>query len=55
MINDFVPLLELTCDRLQQVCASIEAEKASVPGGNRIYYFSHKLKVNIMKIKRYVI
>lgn len=45
MINDFVPLLEMREERLKQVCDSMDAESDLIPGGNRIYYFSHKLNV----------
>lgn len=44
-INDFVPLLEAKADRLEQICELIAAERNQIPGGNRIYYFSSKLKV----------
>lgn len=44
-INDFVPLLDLNTDRLKQICQLIAAERDQIPGGNRIYYFSDKLKV----------
>lgn len=47
MINDFIPLLEMKEDRLQQVCESMIAEHASIPGGNRIHYFSSKLNVRL--------
>lgn len=45
-INDFVPLLDLNTDRLTQICQIIAAERDQIPGGNRIYYFSDKLKVS---------
>lgn len=46
-INDFVPLLEAKADRLKQICEFIAAERSEIPGGNRIYYFSSKLKVSL--------
>lgn len=49
MINDFVPLLELKEDRLNQVCELIFQEQDRMPGGNRIYYFSQKLKVSFIQ------
>lgn len=45
MNNDLVPLLEMKEDRLRQACESMAVESHFIPGGNRIYYFSHKLKV----------
>lgn len=51
-INDFVPLLDLNIERLKQICQLIAAERDQIPGGNRIYYFSDKLKVlQIFSIK----
>lgn len=44
-INNFVPLLEMKEYQLRKVCDSIMTESKLVPGGNRIYYLSNKLKV----------
>lgn len=47
MINNLVPLLEMKEDRLRQVCELMCQEQYRIPGGNRIFYFSHKLKVRL--------
>ncbi|XP_055301881.1 transcription termination factor, mitochondrial-like [Sitodiplosis mosellana] len=53
--NDLVPLLEMKEDRLKQACDSMVAESHLIPGGNRIYYFSHKLKIEPNIVAKYCV
>lgn len=51
-VNHFLPLLELKLTDLKSIAKQMEAERMFVPNGNRIYYFSTKLEVNINRLNQ---
>ncbi|XP_031635754.1 transcription termination factor, mitochondrial-like [Contarinia nasturtii] len=55
MINDISPLLEMKEEQLKDVIDSMIKDELLVPGGNRIYYFSQKLKIEPNVVAKYCV
>ncbi|KAH8298236.1 hypothetical protein KR018_011440 [Drosophila ironensis] len=53
-VNHFVPFLRLTVPRLRKLVTALNAEKNTIPHGNRVYYISEKLQVSPEIVTKYL-